>query len=192
MLILVRHGRTPANRRGELQGRSDLELDELGLAQATRIADALVPILGEGTRVISSPLRRAQQTASLLGLPTVVDERWIEYDYGELEGTNVLEVPMAVWRQWQTDADFAPPGGESHGELQRRVFGALDELRAEIRERDVVVVSHVSPIKAAIAWVLGLPPTAGGRYHLDVASISRISSGREGVVLRSYNETWHL
>ncbi len=188
MLILVRHGRTVLNAHGLLQGRSDNPLDELGQRQAKETAAAIGPI----DRVIASPLRRAQETAAQFGMPVETDPRWVEYDYGSLEGTPVAEVPPEIWELWKTDGSYAPPGGESYDALHERVLAACDDLVEEIRTKRVVVVSHVSPIKAAIGWVLGLPPTAGRRYHLDVASISRISCGTHGPVLRSYNETWHL
>ena len=97
-----------------------------------------------------------------------------------------------MWTSWQTDASWAPAGGESYEQLHARVLEACEDLVEAIGTQNIVVVSHVSPIKAAIGWVLGLPPTAGRRYHLDLASISRISYGPVGPVLRSYNETWHL
>lgn len=188
MLILVRHGRTTANSRGELQGRADNELDEFGRTQAARLAAAVGPV----DHVISSPLARARQTADAFGVGYEIDERWIEYDYGALEGTPLSQVPREIWSRWQTDSTWEPPGGESYDALFARVIEACDELAARAATEQIVVVSHVSPIKAAIGWVLGLPATAGTRYHLDVASISRISVGQFGPVLRSYNETWHL
>ena len=57
---------------------------------------------------------------------------------------------------------------------------------------DVVVVSHVSPIKAAVAWALGVGTEAGWRTHLDTASITRVVIGPHGPLLRSFNETGHL
>jgi len=188
VLILVRHGRTALNAQGRLQGRSDHPLDDLGLQQAREAVTAIGPV----DRVIASPLQRAQETAAQFGMPVETDHRWVEYHYGSLEGTLITDVPPDIWELWKTDGSYAPPGGESYDELHARVLGACDELVGEIRTKRVVVVSHVSPIKAAIGWVLGLPPTAGRRYHLDVASISRISYGTHGPVLRSYNETWHL
>ncbi len=59
-------------------------------------------------------------------------------------------------------------------------------------ERDVVVVSHVSPIKAAMTWALGVGTELAWRTHLDQASISRISFAPRGTLLRSFNETGHL
>ena len=55
-----------------------------------------------------------------------------------------------------------------------------------------MVVSHVSPIKAAVTWALGVDPIAGWRTHLDAASISRVIFRAQGPLLRTFNETGHL
>jgi probable phosphoglycerate mutase len=188
VLIVVRHGRTAANASGLLQGRIDHPLDEVGQLQARRIADAL----GDVDRVVASPLRRAQETAEALGRPIEIDARWLELDYGDIDGTAVRDVPEEVWLRWRTDPDYAPAGGESYASLHERVERACADLMEEAAMRTVVVVSHVSPIKAAIAWALGVPSSTAFRCFLDQASISRIDRGRVGPVLRSYNETWHL
>ena len=62
----------------------------------------------------------------------------------------------------------------------------------DARDRTVVVVSHVSPIKAAVAWALGVGPEVAWRSHLDPASITRIAIGPAGPVLRTFNEVAHL
>lgn len=188
MLIVVRHGRTEANAAGLLLGRHDPPLDLLGIEQAARVARAVGPV----DRVVSSPLRRAVETAEAWGLPIETDERWAELDYGEFDGLPVTDVPDAVWQRWRADAEFAPPGGESIAQLTRRVHEACDDLCEPARESDVVVVSHVSPIKAAVAWALGVGPDVAWRTHLDPASITRIIIGRRGPVLRSFNEGAHL
>ncbi|MCH2622330.1 MAG: histidine phosphatase family protein, partial [Acidimicrobiales bacterium] len=109
MLYLVRHGRTEANASGLLLGRSDPALDALGERQATALGSAIGPV----DEVVSRPLRRALQTAEVFGRPVVVDDRWIELDFGGLDGTPVSAVPPATWEAWRTDLDWAPPGGES-------------------------------------------------------------------------------
>ena len=93
-MIVVRHGRTVANAAGLLQGRIDHPLDDVGRSQARMIADAL----GSVDRVIASPLLRAQETAAALGVPVEIDDRWLELDYGELDGKAVHEVPDETWR----------------------------------------------------------------------------------------------
>jgi probable phosphoglycerate mutase len=188
VLVLVRHGRTAANAQGLLQGRLDYPLDDVGHVQAIEVAKAL----GRPDRVVSSPLRRARQTAEAIGLEVEVDERWTELDYGELDGEPVAVVGLEAWRQWRADPGFAPPGGESLVDMAARVADACEELRDEASELDIVIVSHVSPIKAAMAWTLGVGPELAWRSHLDQASITRISFGPRGTLLRSFNETGHL
>jgi broad specificity phosphatase PhoE len=189
VLILVRHGRTAFNAAGQLVGRLDPPLDEVGLTQAAAIGDALKGI----DRVIASPLLRARQTAEYIGSPVEVDERWIEVDYGMYDGME-LGAPAAseLWERWRLDPAFVPPGGESLVQMGERVAGAMEELVAEVATLDVVVVSHVSPIKAAVSWVLHADAETAWRAHLDQASISRIAITPRGAVLRSFNETWHL
>ena len=145
-------------------------------------------MVGAG-RVVSSPLRRARETAAVLGLPVDVDERWVELDYGELDGRPVAEVPPDLWRRWRADVDFTPPGGESLAALGRRVRAACEELAAEATEGDVVVVSHVSPIKAAVAWALGVGDELSWRLHVTPASVTRIAVRDGRGVLTSFNWT---
>lgn len=193
MLILVRHGQTAVNAEGRLQGRIDAPLTELGLRQAEATGRALATAVTP-MRIVSSPLVRATQTASALALDVIVevDERWIELDYGEWDGRPLRSMPSEGWEAWRNDASFAPPGGESLASLGARVRAACDDLIAEARDRDVVVVSHVSPIKAAVAWALGVGPETAWRMFLDVAAICRIQVGPRGPLLVSYNEVGHV
>ena len=188
VLILARHGQTSHNRAGRLLGRADLPLTELGQAQAAAAAAAIGPV----DRVIASPLARAQQTAAAFGTTIETDERWIEVDYGEYDGMPLAEVPREVWDTWRTDASYTPPGGESIAAVGLRVRQACDELVDAARTADIVVVSHVSPIKAAVAWALGVGDEVAWRMFLDVAAICRIGFTPAGASLRTFNESGHL
>jgi broad specificity phosphatase PhoE len=188
MLILVRHGRTAANAMGLLQGRLDLSLDDEGRRQAQAIAALLSPV----DRIVSSPLMRAQETAAAFGQPVEIDDRWIELDYGELDGCPIGEVPPEMWREWRSDLSFCPPGGESLLQLGGRVTAACADLAASASRADVVVVSHVSPIKAAVAWALGVDQSVSWRMHLDQASVTRIDIGSTSASLRVFNDTGHI
>jgi broad specificity phosphatase PhoE len=185
VLVLVRHGQTDANARGLLLGRADPPLSELGRSQAAALA-ALVPA---DARVVASPLLRTQETAAAFGRPVDVDERWIELDYGQFDGRPVGDVPPEVWREWRADPHFVPAGGESLAMLGLRVRAACEDLLDEARDRDVVVVSHVSPIKAAIGWALGVGDEVGWRMFVKLASIARVAVGPWGPSLHSFNET---
>lgn len=184
VLYLVRHGRTSANARGLLQGRLDPPLDDVGRQQAASIA----AMVGEVDEVITSSLVRAQETASCFGHEPTVDDRWIEIAYGEYEGVPAGEVPPDVWQSWRENNQFKTRGGESFGSLDTRVRSACEELRDRIHDSNIVVVSHVSPIKAAVAWALGVTMDIMFHCHLSQASLCRIDSGRFGPVLHSFNE----
>ena len=189
-LILVRHGQTAVNAEGRLQGRIDAPLTPLGERQAAAVAAAVGPV----SRVVSSPLLRARSTAAAFGVggAVEVDERWIELDYGSWDGAVLATMDQAEWGRWRADPSFAPPGGESLVALAERVHAACDALVDEAREADVVVVSHVSPIKAAVAWALGVGPETSWRMFLGVAAVCRIAVGPRGPSLTSYNDVTHL
>ncbi len=188
MLIVVRHGRTEANASGLLLGqRLDPSLDELGRRQAA----TLPAVLAGARRVVCSPLLRARQTADAIGLPVEVDERWIELDYGVLDGTALGAVPPALWARWQSDDGFVPEGGESLATLGARVASACSDLAEEAAAQDIVVVTHVSPVKAAVAWALGVPPGVAWRMYVAPASITRVAL-RPRPSLHAFNLTGHL
>jgi len=192
MLILVRHGESAANAQGLLLGRTDAELTETGRVQAGGARRLLERPVAE---VRSSPLRRALDTAELLALgpPIQVDERWIEVDYGEFECQPLGGIPAEVWQRWQRDRHFRPVGGETLAEVDTRIATACAELFAEDgagarrSDGDVVVVSHVSPIKAAVAWALGTVDLYW-RLHLRTASVTRIGWNRDAPILHGFNE----
>jgi broad specificity phosphatase PhoE len=185
MIAFVRHGETPPNRAGLLLGRTDAALTDHGRAQAERLAEALAGL--DVARVISSPLRRARDTAAPIatacGEAVEVDDRLVEIDYGEWEGRPLADLDSEVVARWRRDGGFAPPGGESLAVVADRVASFCDET---LDDRVVVAVSHVSPIKAAVTWTLRVPPELAWRMRLEVASITRI--GR-GPVLMSFNES---
>jgi len=190
MLILVRHGETEANAGHLLQGRVDLPLNERGRGQAA----ALAGVASGASLVVCSPLRRARQTAAAMapGCEIVVDERWVEIDYGELDGRPVEEAWVPLWERWRRDPEYAPPGGEELAAVGRRVGAACEELTEAASASDVVVVTHVSPIKAAVIWALGVGDETAWRMFCDLASVTRLAIGERGPVLRSFNEVHHL
>jgi broad specificity phosphatase PhoE len=193
MLILVRHGESSANAQALLVGRSDVELTEKGREQAASVRQLLY---GPVHSLRTSPLQRARDTAAALdlGLPAQIDARWIEVDYGEYDCQPLRDVPADVWREWRRNPHFRPAGGETLAEVDARVTAACDELfahdgaGARAIAGDVVVVSHVTPIKAAVAWALGAGSELSWRLHLQTASVTRIGWGNDHPVLHGFNE----
>ena len=188
MLFIVRHGLTQANADALLLGRADHPLTDTGRAQATKIAAAI----GTPAAVISSSLRRARETAEAFGVDVEIDDRWIELDYGEYDCRPLSDVPSGFWAAWRADPGHRPPGGESLVDLGVRVRQACADLSERARDDEVVVVTHVSPIKAAVAWALDVGDDVAWRMFVAQASITRVGITERGPVLRSFNETHHL
>ena len=189
-LVFVRHGQTDANRNGVLLGRLDPPLNDAGREQAAIVA-ARIELL-QPARIVTSPLARAMETARIVsiacGLDVAVDERLIEVDYGEYDGRPLGELPSDLVWKWRNDADFAPPGGESLASVGKRMAEYTSEVLATLTDGPMVAVSHVSPIKAAVLWALGLPDLYAWRLRLDNASVTRLAPGPDGPVLLSFNE----
>jgi broad specificity phosphatase PhoE len=199
MLVLARHGRTEANARGVLLGRADPALDDEGVRQAACLGTGLAGL--DVVRVVSSPLGRCRASAEVIAealrtagleIDVEVDDRWIELDYGVLDGLPLADVPAESWARWRADVSWAPDGGESLAALGERVRAACDDLVAAVTDADVVVVSHVSPIKAAVAWALGVGDEVAWRMWVAPASITRIGVAAGRPSLRSFNELGHL
>jgi broad specificity phosphatase PhoE len=189
MLYLIRHGRTAQNADRRLLGRLDVPLDELGRRQAEALGQ--VDFLRRARTVISSPLARARDTAEAFGPTVEIDERWTEIDYGIYDGER-LEVVPDLWRGWDADLGYQPEGGESLLSVGERVRAACADVWTEACREDVIVVTHVSPLKAAVAWALQVGDEVCWRMFVDVASVTTIGAGRNGSPsLRSFNET-HL
>jgi probable phosphoglycerate mutase len=196
--MLLRHGETPLSVEKRFSGRGDIALSERGEAQAAAAARRLA---GAGIDVIvSSPLRRTQQTAAAvaaeLGLEVSVDDGFAETDFGEWEGATFGEInkqsPDAL-RAWLDDPRTPPPGGESMASTVKRVAAARDRVVSTYPGKTVLVVSHVTPIKSMLRDAIGAPIEAVYRLHLDPASLSIIDwyADRPGVV-RLMNDTSHL
>ena len=194
LLTLVRHGQTAANAQNLLQGHINHPLDEVGLAQVSLLGGALQKI-APVSRVVASPLQRAQQTAQAItqGLSQHIevetDPRWIELNYGDFDGQPVSSVSPEQWATWRTDEHFRPPHGETLAELSVRVHNAIDALLADSVSAHIVVVSHVSPIKAAVAWALGVGVEVSWRTALDRASMKTVRFDAKHPALKTFNVT---
>lgn len=195
-LILVRHGATAHSAEQRFSGRNDLPLDQVGRRQAAALA---ARPFGDVAAVISSPLRRARETAEViadvLGLRPSVADAFAELDFGAFEGLTLAEVrerfpaELAAWGS----PDVAPPGGESFAALARRVRNGRTALIGEYPDANVLVVTHVTPIKMLVRAALDAPPTAIFRMHLDTGSVSVVDYPADGSSsLRLFNDTAHL
>ena len=191
MIIFIRHGQTTTNAQSLLVGRSDPSLTELGERQAR----ALAPYLRGVHEVWVSPLVRALATAALAlpHLTPVIREPFIEVDYGELDGQPLSALTGEQWRAFEHDHDIAFGGGESLASVDRRVHEELEALLADqssllhSSHEHLAIVSHVSPIKSATIWALGVSGSVTWRMRLNNGSLTTVAT-RSGVpALVSFN-----
>jgi broad specificity phosphatase PhoE len=198
-LFLIRHGETEDNIHMRYLGIRDIPLTDNGRRQASCVADALsmLPIVS----VISSPLRRAADTAAFISKSCSVrlhlDSRLMEGSFGEWEGQTRDQIISSGGKNaellacWETDPFCAPPGGESIKSIQDRVIDLAGELIDQFPDASIALVSHVGPIKALLSAVLNIPLQATRRLFLDPATISVVEWGTHPFV-RLLNSHSHL
>ena len=159
-IYLIRHGQTDYNRQFRLQGRSDIPLNRLGLAQARAAHEALRGVHFDA--VYASPLRRAVDTACIVsGWPEEkieLDPRLIEIGFGIWEGSDFRTLGPAGTAFFETPQNYTPPqGGESLDSVLRRTGGFLDALQQLPEDRHVLVASHGAALNALYLQIKGLP-----------------------------------
>ena len=162
-LSLIRHGDTAWNEARRLQGRTDIPLSPRGRA---RLAGCAVTTELRSARWISSPLRRAVETARLLaGTDAAIEPRLIEMDWGEWEGRTLAELRTDLGAEMAANEarglDFTPTGGESPRQVQARLRPWLADVAAH--GEATVAVTHKGVIRAILAlaanWdMMGKPP----------------------------------
>ncbi len=167
-LVLLRHGRTSWNESGRAQGHADIELDELGHAQAMAAAAHLAAL--EPAALWCSDLARARQTCSYLeketGLSATHDERLREYSVGRRQGLTLAQFAQrfpdehAAWIRG--DETVRLPGAEVAAEVEIRMRAALDACLAALGPGQTgVVVTHGAALKVGLMALLGWPPEQG-------------------------------
>ncbi|MFD0362628.1 bifunctional RNase H/acid phosphatase [Nocardia sp. GCM10030253] len=198
-LLLLRHGQTELSIQRRYSGRGNPPLTELGREQATRAAKMLAA-KGNIAAVVCSPLGRARETAeaaaTALNVPVHVLDGLIETDFGDWEGLTFLEAAQRdpqLHARWLGDPSVPAPGGESFDQVRERVEAARRDLVALYPGANLVVVSHVTPIKTLLQLALGVGPSLLYRLHLDLASLSIAEFYPDGgSSVRLVNDTSYL
>jgi probable phosphomutase (TIGR03848 family) len=196
LVILVRHGRTPANAQGILAGWTPgVHLDDQGVAQAEAAAERLRPL--SLSTIVSSPLERTVQTAEAIDrrqrrAPGIaLDDRLGECRYGEWTNRPLAELAKSpLWRTVQERPSAVTfPEGESLPQMQARALAAVHEWNARLGDRATyAIVSHGDVIKAILADALGTHLDQFQRIVVDPASISVIRYGARGVQVLHVND----
>jgi ribonuclease H / adenosylcobalamin/alpha-ribazole phosphatase len=197
-MVLVRHGETD-NTVAQVfcgPGGSDPGLNTAGREQVRRAAAALRRDL-KVDAVLTSPLRRAQDTAELvvaeLGVRAQRADGFRECSFGEWDGLTLQQV-RERWPDeldsWLQSHDAAPPGGESLVEVQRRVEEEVRQTLSTYSGGTVVVVTHVNPIKLVVRACLDAPLHSVHRMLVAPASLTVVSFYASGdSVLHQFSAT---
>jgi probable phosphoglycerate mutase len=158
LLALIRHAPTVWSHEGRMQGRIDVPL-------ATPLPDWRWPEMLGGFRVIASPLRRAVETARLLGVSAEPEPLLTEMDWGDWEGETLAGLRERLGAGMDdaeaAGLDFRPPDGESPRDVQARVAPLLRDIAR--RDEPTAAITHKGVIRAvfakAVGWdMLGKPP----------------------------------
>ncbi|MFE7274439.1 histidine phosphatase family protein [Streptomyces sp. NPDC057623] len=194
-LLLVRHGETEWSRSGRHTGWTDVPLTEHGREEARR----LVPLIRShrvGAAFVS-PLRRARETAELIGLHDVrdvsVDTDMREWDYGGYEGVTTVEIQRER-PGWFLFTDGVAPGppdhpGESPEQVGRRADRMLAKADAALArvEGAVVLVAHGHFLRVLTARRLGLPAADGALFQLATGTVCRLGTEHGRPVIAGWN-----
>jgi len=180
-LFLVRHGVTDWNEVGRVLGRTDVELGARGQTEAEAVAEALREL--QLCAIITSPQRRAQQTAEAIarhhrltvraesGLAEVWVGKWQGKTWNELQGDPDLQ-------RYLEDATYTCDIIESASVVQERIVAAAERLRAEVGgQGGAVLVSHGDPIKLLLAHYLAMDLAAYRCLVINTGSVSVLRFG---------------
>ncbi|MCV7198809.1 histidine phosphatase family protein [Mycobacterium angelicum] len=190
-LLLVRHALPLRSDHGE---GSDPDLSEDGLAQVARLPEALArfPI----SRVVSSPQRRAIQTAepvaAVRGLPVDVDERFAEYDRNLPAYIPVEQIRNEFPEEWARMAQGHLPSAVDEDAFRARVRAAVDDVVAAADPDDTVAAfSHGGVINVVLHEILGTARLLS--FPIDYASVTRLLFSRSGqATVATVNSTEHV
>ncbi len=207
-IYFLRHGQTEWNALQKFQGSIDIALSDEGRDQAERAAGYFVgePALDA---IYTSPLRRAHETADILGerqgIGVKVVPEFSEISFGVWEGLTHREIeakwPGALSLLYSDPDKWQIPEAESFEAVRLRAMRAMQEILAaadaeekdETDEKHIAIVSHGVTIRMLLCGLLDLPTRASWRLNLGNASISRVDHyGKEGNWLSLLNYIEHL
>ena len=156
-IYIIRHGETALNEKGVMQGRLDEPLNESGRALAAMTGQAMKALGLKFDRCISSPLKRAKETAEILlsesgnDIPVEYDDRLLEIDFGDLEGKAIAEMGAEGLRFFTAPLKHAGfPGGESVRDVIERTQDFLRELIAKDDGKTYLISTHGCAMRAMV------------------------------------------
>jgi broad specificity phosphatase PhoE len=182
-IYLIRHGETEWALNGRHTGRTDIPLTETGRSQA----EFLRPIFYDAQfeAIISSPLRRALETAHLTGLKerVTISDDLREWDYGDYEGitTNQIREKVPGWTIWTQPC----PNGETIEQVATRADRAIAGF--ERIKGNVALFSHGHFLRVLVSRWIGLAPQNGRHFLLGTSTLSILGYEHEVHAIKTWN-----
>jgi len=176
-IIFLRHGQAKNNTERILAGRTEgIPLTEIGIKQAEHTAELLEHM--NISTIYSSPIQRAKHTAEIVAehnsLNVTIDERLIELDMGKFTGIPYDEIFTShgnvFMKFYNGELEIAHNGVETFAEVKKRVLGIVDHVIEKHPDENVVLVTHMDPIKAMLSTIVDLSPT--NLFELVIANAS--------------------
>ena len=194
MIILLRHGQADNNTKKILAGRTPgINLTEQGREQAEQSGQMLKDL--NISAIYSSPIDRAMQTAEIVGkhcgVEPISDDRLIELDMGKftmIPYNEIFEKHGNVFLKfYEGSLEISHNGVESFAEVQKRIFDMVDFVKNKHTDENVVLVTHMDPIKAVIGKILSLQPEILFQLIIANASLNIIKFDDQNYYLSSIN-----
>ena len=176
-IIFLRHGQAKNNTDRILAGRTEgIPLTETGVKQAEHTADFLQHM--NISAIYSSPIQRAKHTAEIVGkhnsLDVTIDDRLIELDMGKFTGMPYDEIfnshGNVFMKFYNGELEIAHNGVETFSDVKKRVLGIVDHVIENHPDENVVLVTHMDPIKAMLSTIVDLSAT--NLFELIIANAS--------------------
>ena len=176
-IIFLRHGQAKNNTERVLAGRTEgIPLTELGIKQAQHTAKLVERM--NVSAIYSSPIQRAKHTAEIVGehnsLDINIDDRLIELDMGKFTGMPYDEIFSShgnvFMKFYNGELEIAHNGVETFSEVKKRVKDIVDHVTKNHPDENVILVTHMDPIKAMLSTIIDLSPT--NLFELIIANAS--------------------
>jgi len=177
MIIFLRHAQAENNAKRILAGRTEgVHLTKTGIEQAEQIAKYLKPF--DISAIYSSPIERASHTAEIVAknrsLEVVLDERLTEIDMGKFTRMNYDDMfakyGNIFLKFYENDPVIAEHEVETFPDVQKRVLDMVDHVLKKHKNENVILVTHMDPIKSMLAKVMNLLPET--LFELIIANAS--------------------
>jgi len=206
MIIFLRHAQAENNTKRILAGRTEgVPLTKTGIEQAERIAKYLAPI--DISAIYSSPIERAKHTAEIVAKncsleEVVIDERLTEIDMGKFTRMNYDDMfakyGNIFLKFYENDPVISEHEVETFPDVQKRVLDMVDHVLKKHNNENVILVTHMDPIKSILAKVMNLVPQTLFELIIANASLTIITeqdkkfslSAINAMDIDRYDQTW--